>query len=196
VAALACAEDDLARLARRLPHEAITAEIDGTGCAVVPDPAGPGRRAAIIRAAEDVPAALGPRGDRTELAGSWALARAALRARDAGVFPADGLVVADEHLVVLLLYERRDLIERIAERRLAPVRALTPKARRRMEDTALAYVRHAGNAAAMARALHVHPQTARYRVARLRELLGDALDDPDARLELELALRAERLAPS
>ena len=46
----------------------------------------------------------------------------------------------------------------------------------------------------MARALHVHPQTARYRLARLRELLGDPLDDPDARFELELALRAGRLA--
>jgi DNA-binding PucR family transcriptional regulator len=35
----------------------------------------------------------------------------------------------------------------------------------------------------------VHPQTARYRRTRLRELLGDQLDDPDARFELELALR-------
>jgi DNA-binding PucR family transcriptional regulator len=39
--------------------------------------------------------------------------------------------------------------------------------------------------------MHVHPQTARYRIARLRELLGDQLDDPDARFELQLALRAE-----
>jgi len=39
--------------------------------------------------------------------------------------------------------------------------------------------------------MHVHPQTARYRVARLRELLGGQLDDPDARFELQLALRAE-----
>jgi DNA-binding PucR family transcriptional regulator len=59
-----------------------------------------------------------------------------------------------------------------------------------MRETALAYVRHAGNAVAMANAMHVHPQTARYRIARLRELLGDALDDSEARLELELALRA------
>jgi hypothetical protein len=29
----------------------------------------------------------------------------------------------------------------------------------------------------------------RYRLARLRELLGDDLDDPDARFELEIALR-------
>ena len=42
----------------------------------------------------------------------------------------------------------------------------------------------------MAAELHVHPQTARYRIARLRELLGEQLDDPDARFELELALRA------
>ena len=45
----------------------------------------------------------------------------------------------------------------------------------------------------MARALHVHPQTARYRIARLRELIGTQLDDPQARFELEAALRT-RLA--
>jgi DNA-binding PucR family transcriptional regulator len=46
----------------------------------------------------------------------------------------------------------------------------------------------------MAGALDIHPQTARYRIARLRELLGNELDDPNARLELELALRALRSA--
>jgi DNA-binding PucR family transcriptional regulator len=35
----------------------------------------------------------------------------------------------------------------------------------------------------------------RYRLARLRELLGDELDDPEARLELELALRAQSRLP-
>jgi len=58
-----------------------------------------------------------------------------------------------------------------------------------MREIALAYVRHQGKAAEMAAALHIHPQTARYRTARLRELLGDELDDPDARFELEIALR-------
>ena len=47
-----------------------------------------------------------------------------------------------------------------------------------MRETALAYVDHGGNSVAMARELHLHPQTARYRVARLRELLGEQLDDP------------------
>ena len=58
-----------------------------------------------------------------------------------------------------------------------------------MRETALAYLRHRGNSVEMAAELHIHPQTARYRVARLRELLGDQLDDPDARFELEIALR-------
>jgi DNA-binding PucR family transcriptional regulator len=46
----------------------------------------------------------------------------------------------------------------------------------------------------VAKALHVHPQTVRYRLARLRELFGSRLDDPDGRFELELALRARRIA--
>ena len=194
VAALACAEADLPRLTRRLPPDAITAVVDGAGCALLPDPAGPGRSEEIAAATKNMIAGLGPGAERRAIATSWALARSALHAAEAGIVPAEGLVIVDEHLVALLLGERHDLIERIAERRLAPLRALTPKARRRMEDTALAYVRHGGNAAAMARALHIHAQTARYRVARLREVLGEALDDPDARLELELALRAGRLA--
>ena len=42
-----------------------------------------------------------------------------------------------------------------------------------------------------ARALHLHHQTVRYRLARLRERFGDdALDDPQARFELALALRS------
>ena len=131
-----------------------------------------------------VAAGAGPAVERNGLAASWALAQAALRLAE------DGLVVADDQLVALLLRERGEVVERMVERRLGPLRQLTPKARKRMEATALAYVRHGGNAAAMAGELGVHPQTARYRVARLREALGDALDDPDARLELELALVA------
>ena len=42
----------------------------------------------------------------------------------------------------------------------------------------------------MAAEMQIHPQTARYRIARLRELLGDQLDDPDTRFELEVALRS------
>ena len=36
--------------------------------------------------------------------------------------------------------------------------------------------------------LAIHPQTVRYRVALLRELLGADLDDPQRRFELQLVL--------
>jgi hypothetical protein len=190
-AALACDEGRLERLAGRLPTDAVTAAIDGVGCAIIPDPDGPGRPAETDLAVEraKLRAVLGPTGSVGMLATSWSLARATLRAVEAGAIEASALVRVEDALTELLLFENGALVERLAARRLAALDALTPKARRRMEETALAYVQQQGNAAAMARALGLHAQTARYRLARLRELLGDALDDPDGRFELELALR-------
>ena len=43
-------------------------------------------------------------------------------------------------------------------------------------------------------ALYVHPQTVRYRMAQLRELFGDRLDDPEEVLRLTLALAGTRPA--
>ncbi|MGD0386197.1 MAG: helix-turn-helix domain-containing protein, partial [Solirubrobacteraceae bacterium] len=81
------------------------------------------------------------------------------------------------------------LLAELAELRLHPLAGLTPAARARLQATLLAWLRRHGNVAAVAAELHVHPQTVRYRLARLREHFGDALDDPDTRFELELALR-------
>ena len=191
-AVVACSESELDELARRLPPDTLAAPVEGVGCLVIADPAGPGRQAEIERALNA--GALGPATPLSGLAGSWALARSARRAAEAEVLDADGLVRVDEVLPALLLFENRGLVERIAARRLGSLDELTPKARLRMEETALAYVQLGGNAAAMARALGVHAQTARYRLVRLRELLGDDLDDPDGRFELELALRARVLS--
>lgn len=191
VAALACSRADLPRLGRHLPSDALVTEFENVGCALVPDPAGPGRRAALQRAAGDGPVALGPSGDPAQLRESWGLAKAMLRAMEAGMLAAGGFGCVDEHLGDLLLFDDRGMAARLAGRRLAPLASLTPKARERMEESALGYVRHRGNAVAMAAELHLHPQTVRYRLRRLRELLGEALDDPDARFELEVALRYE-----
>jgi hypothetical protein len=195
-AAIACTEEELERIARRLPADALVAALEGEGCAIVPDPEGPGRATEIGGALAGRTAALGPAVAPAGLSGSWALARAALRGAGAGALAgAPSPLRADDVLIDLLLFEGRALVDRIAVRRLAALEELTPKARGRMAETALAYVREGGNAAAMARALDLHPQTVRYRLARLRDLLGEQLDDPDARLELELALRAQsRLA--
>jgi len=190
LAALACAEAELGRLTPRLPADCLAIQLDDVGCVLVPDPAGPGRAKEIKRAGSKVGVVLGPTGGLAQLGESWRLAKSVLRAIEAGVVADGGLVRADEHLADLLLFEGGALATRIAERRLAALAPLTEKARGRMEETALAYVRHGGNAVAMAAAMHLHPQTVRYRVTRLRELLGDQLDDPDARFELEIALRS------
>jgi PucR C-terminal helix-turn-helix domain len=184
VAALACSAEALPGVARRLGSEALHAEHVGLGCALLPDADGPGRRDAIRLAARDTRVAIGPAGAIEDLPRSWRLASGALSVSDA-----QGLVVADDHLAELVLLESQTVVERIGERRLRALRDLTPAAGERMARTALAFVQMQGNAAAMARALNVHPQTARYRIARLRELLGPQLQDPAARFELEAALR-------
>ncbi len=189
-AAAACAERDLAAISRRLPPDTLATVVGGSGCLVVPDPDGPGRADALAHGAARARLALGPVTGPAGLAESWALALSLLRAADAGVVPGEGLLRAEDHLADLLLADGAALTARIAARRLAPLAGLTPKARERMRETALAHVRHGGNAVAMAAELQVHPQTARYRIARLRELFGEQLDDPDARFELEIALRA------
>jgi PucR C-terminal helix-turn-helix domain len=190
MAALACREADLARIGGRLSTDALAAPIEGAGCAIVADPTGPGRRGELARAARGAPAALGPPGERRSLAASWRLARLGLAALEAGTIAGPSPLFADERLLELLPLEAPAVLARLAARRIAPLAGLTPKSRARMTATALAFIRHRGNAPAMAAAMGVHPQTARYRLARLRELYGADLEDPDARLELELALRA------
>src|SRR5204863_4542021 len=100
------------------------------------------------------------------------------------------LLVADDHLLDLILGRDEELTAELARRRLAPLDDLPPAARERLLDTLAAWLDAHGEARPAAAALHVHVQTVRYRLGQLRDLLGDALDDPQARLELQLALRA------
>lgn len=189
VAALTCLKEELPRVARRLPADSLATVLEGSGCIVFPDPVGPGRAELLERIAAEMTLAEGPEGTLGDLPESWSLAKLTLRAAQAGAIPVAGRRRADDHLADLLLFEGHGLVSRIASRRLAPLDGLSKKARERMRETTLAYVRHGGNAVAIAAALHVHPQTARNRIAHLRELFGAQLDDPDARLELEIALR-------
>ena len=80
----------------------------------------------------------------------------------------------------------------LAAEALAPLAAETEASRARLRETLAAWLAEQGRTERVAAALHVHPQTVRYRLARLRELFGEALDDADARFELELALRVPR----
>ena len=74
-----------------------------------------------------------------------------------------------------------------------PLRRLRPAQQETLGETLLAWLQSGGNAREVARRLHIQPQTARYRLRQLQLLFGDTLQEPDARFELEIALRAERL---
>jgi DNA-binding PucR family transcriptional regulator len=84
----------------------------------------------------------------------------------------------------------------MTKRCLAPLQEESESSRERLEETLLAWLALEGARARVADSLSVHPQTVRYRLARLRELFGPVLDDPDARFELELVLRARAETPS
>ena len=190
IATLICHERDLAEITRVLPIDVISAPVDGYGCVAVPDPNGPGRLRQLRHAIGDRPAAIGGEVPPVRLGESWSLARIALKALEAGAVPDRELLRAEEHLVDLALFNSRELIDRLRDRTTAPLGDLTPKSRRRMSETALAYIEHRGNAAEMARHLDIHPQTARYRIGKLREVFGERLDHPEERLALELSLRS------
>ncbi|UNB54289.1 CdaR family transcriptional regulator [Mycolicibacterium sp. YH-1] len=59
-----------------------------------------------------------------------------------------------------------------------------------LAETLRAYLDGFGDVAAAAAHLHVHPNTVRYRVRRVEDVLGTSLADPDVRLLLSLSLRA------
>ena len=197
VAALAVAgDDDPERLASRLGADVIAAHgaDEAVTVAWIPDPDAPGRRAQLAAGVRAAPAALGPAGPPARGARSLRRARAALTALQAGQLREDaGLVLADEHLLELLLHgtgaeESSDLADRL----LAPLDALPAGPRARATATLRAWLDHPGQVQHVGGVLHIHPRTVRYRLVRLRELFGEQLDDPEARFALALALRVRR----
>lgn len=190
VAVVAFRDERVARVASRLPPDALVARVDGTGWAIVGDPDGPGRHATVQQGLAGVRAGVGPAVAAIAAAESARLAERAL----ALAHGAPGPVWADDRRVDLLLLGDPDMARGLADEVLGPL-ALAPDAtRERLVETLAAWLEHQGEVRPTAQQLHVHTQTVRYRVAQLRELLGDRMGSAEGRLELELALRARRLA--
>jgi len=190
-----------ARLARRLGPGAVGAAVGGLAVVMMPDPDGPGRRKALEAALDGELATLGPAVVWPEAASSLRRAEAAFRLATQGHLYVQGstspteqdrvrLIVADEHLPALLLAAAPGIAADLVRTRLAPLDGLAEGPRERLAITLRAYVDRPGQVQAIAASLDVHPQTVRYRLKQLRELFGSRLEDPDARFELSLALRA------
>jgi DNA-binding PucR family transcriptional regulator len=76
--------------------------------------------------------------------------------------------------------------ERLTDPRVRALRDQDPA----LAETLRAYLDSFGDIGAAAQWLHVHPNTVRYRVRRIEQVLATSLTDPDVRLLLSLSLRA------
>lgn len=183
--------DERGALPAALGPDALAAPIGDELCVVV-DATG---LDAVARAASrlGLRGAIGPAVAWADAAVSWRRARTthALVRRDvvSKRFQTP-LAHSDDHGELLLLAADPQLSRDLAERVLAPLDGMTALQQQRLAQTLRAWLDHRGALRPISAELGVHPQTVRYRVARLRERFGDhALEDPRSRLQLELALR-------
>jgi hypothetical protein len=154
---------------------------------IVPDVDGPGRRGRLLDRLRGLGAVVGGTVAPGELPGTVAGCIVALRLLRDGVIADDPFCVTD-HYDALLVHHDERLLELLRAQALAPLAGQPDGSRRRLEETLTLWLVHLGDQRQVAEALHVHPQTVRYRLARLRQLFGPALDDPRERLRLTLAL--------
>lgn len=191
VAAIVVAGTGGSQVSAALGEDAI-AVVDGElTVAIWADPLRPGARAMVGRALRRA-AAIGPAVPWREANRSLRLARVLIDLVDESGDGERPRWVAD-HLGLVALHDGDGVLSELCSVRLRPFERLGERARARLELTLLTWLTEQGNRAATARALGVHEQTVRYRMNQLRELLGDALDDPQARFEMELSLRSARV---
>ncbi|MFF3690952.1 PucR family transcriptional regulator [Streptomyces sp. NPDC002187] len=136
------------------------------------------------------------------VAGGWAAASASLRHAAETATAAQGLGDRpwydarrlDIDLLLWRLREHPDLAA-FVDRAIGPLREHDRTSRPALLPTLETYLAHAGRKAETARELHLNRQTLYNRLARISELLGTDLDDPQTVLALSLALRARRHTP-
>ncbi|MFG2131042.1 PucR family transcriptional regulator [Streptomyces sp. NPDC048751] len=136
------------------------------------------------------------------VAGGWAAAAAGLRHAAETATAAQGLsdrpwYDARRLDIDLLLWRLRDHPDLAAfvDRAIGPVQDHDHRSKPPLLPTLETYLAHAGRKAETARELHLNRQTLYNRLARIGELLGTDLDDPQTVLALSLALRARRHVP-
>lgn len=134
-------------------------------------------------------------------AGGWAAASAGLRHAAETATAAQGLSDRpwydarrlDIDLLLWRLHNYDDsALAAFVDRAIGPLRTHDLRSKPPLLPTLQTYLAHAGRKAETARELHLNRQTLYNRLARISELLGTDLDDPQTVLALSLALRARR----
>lgn len=133
------------------------------------------------------------------VAGGWTTASAGLRHAAETATAAQGLpdrpwYDARRLDIDLLLWRLRDHPDLAAfvDRAIGALQAHDRRSKPPLLPTLETYLAHAGRKAETARELHLNRQTLYNRLAKIGELLGTDLEDPETVLALSLALRARR----
>lgn len=104
--------------------------------------------------------------------------------------PLDGLIRAEDYLLELAVTADPASVARLHEELFSALSEVSDERRDALLRTLLAWLLTGGDRVAAAALLHVHPQTISYRLARLRDFLGDDLDEPRRRAEMVITLTA------
>lgn len=180
--------DEFARsIVERAGSDCLQVRREGQFGLIVPDPARPGGRNRLGTALRKARAVVGPAVPLSKLPASAALAAVAERLVQAGVLSGDPVFVED-CLDTLIVHANGQLLAALRNQVLAPLERFSPSTKERLTATLVCWLRHGTDRQAVARELHIHPHTVRYRIGQLREAFGPALDDPDQRARLLLAL--------
>lgn len=105
------------------------------------------------------------------------------------IAPAD-IVDCAEHMATLWLQAEPLLRQQTVSRFLAPFQTLRAQRRQVLASTLAMWLEHHGSAPAIGERLGVHPQTVRYRLRQLEDLVGKQLEDPDVAFMMLMGLKA------
>ena len=158
---------------------------------LVPDAEG-AARAALLRRLRGRQSWIGPPQPWASVRTSY---RRALRARllDLPANP-DEPLDTEHHLAALVVTSDPAALADLRQRVLAPLDSLRPATAERLVETLREWLLHLGRRDDVAAALHVHPQTVRYRMGQLRDLFGPGLEDPQTIRDLIVALAVDQPA--
>ena len=159
---------------------------------LVPDADGPSRPA-LLRTLRGRQAWVGPARPWTTVRTSYL--RAVHTRRLQLTAGSDEPVDTERHLTALVVTSDSAALDDLRRRVLAPFETLRPATAERLTETLREWLLHLGRRDDVAAALHVHPQTVRYRMGQVRDLFGDRLDDPQTILDLTIALAVKPSPP-
>lgn len=180
-------------LLETLPHDVLAARAADHTVMAIPGDAKPRLLDRVMASMGTSLGGQGPVVDRESIRDSYQSARALLNlAHRRGDHPGTMLRLAGNEVDLMVLRDER-LAAILADAALRPF-AKVPEARREaLIATLSAWLVQPDQPLAIAQAMNLHVQTIRYRVRQLREVLGDAIDNPQERARLLLAVRAHAL---